>query len=126
MTIGRSRIETAGGAAYRRAMPVKHLMRLLTILALLLAPLGMLTPAQAAGHHANSVAMALGHCPDAPRSHNQPAQAHDCLIACAALPSFGSEVEPELFVAAAVAPLPLERIRSEFVPEAAIPPPRAS
>lgn len=123
--------------AYSRLMPVTRFMRILTILAVLLAPLGMIagtsaqaaTPdaANAAMHHADAMP-GMDHCAGLQKgndsSKGQPGQQHDCMMACSAIPSFGSELPAKPLTARAVDPSPLVSAGHGLGPEAATPPPR--
>lgn len=89
-------------------MLFKHLIRLLTLFALLLAPLGMLggAPAKAAMPSAGESA-GSGHCAETAASHEQapdeqaPAKSleclMDCMVLCSGMPSVSIQlVEPML------------------------------
>jgi hypothetical protein len=74
----------------------KYLARLLTLLAMLVAPFGMLS-----GHAAMAAPAtqpAGGHCADMGASHDQapddtaPAANIDCMMACACVPAEGAEL----------------------------------
>jgi hypothetical protein len=66
------------------------LLRVLTILAVLVMPFGMVTPAAAAHHQSAASAMPLQHCPDEQQRSDAPGIAQ-CTMACAAaLPAPGS------------------------------------
>lgn len=98
------------------------LWKLLTLLAVLLLPLGM-APAAAAPVR-NQMAMPMQHCPD-----QSPQQRHDgfteCTMACAAaLPAMESQTDAPLMRAAPVAQAsPIEPLHG-LHPETATPPPR--
>ena len=113
--------------AYFTAMFAARLIRLLALLALVLAPLGMMTahpamamPAPAAGaHHGQD------HCAgmDQP-AKPQPVSCIDCILVCSALPAVESEI-----VAHPVGAAPLPRLAREarvhgLHPESEPPPPR--
>jgi hypothetical protein len=109
-------------------MPLKHLVRLLTLLALLLAPAGMM------GNHMAMAAPqpAGGHCADAnPGGHEAPrgeapAQGIDCLIACSCVPAFAAELaDPPSFAATPASSSPVA-LGSGLNPQADPPPPRIS
>jgi hypothetical protein len=134
--MGRS-VATFRALAYLRLMPVTRFMRILTILAVLLAPLGMFagTSAQAATPHAASAAKhhtqampGMGHCAGMQKgddaSKGQPGQQHDCMMACAAIPAFGSELPAKPFAPTAIDPVRLVSAGHGLGPEAATPPPR--
>jgi hypothetical protein len=113
-------------------MPLKHLVRLLTLLALLLAPLGMLSSHAAMATPAPSKSSAGGHCAemggarhDAPEEP-APANTIDCTMVCSCIPPLGARLgEPPLRSEA-----PRSRVRSTFDmglhPEAEPRPPRPS
>jgi uncharacterized protein involved in copper resistance len=118
-------------------MPVTPFMRILTILAVLLAPLGMIagTSAQAATTHAASAAThpadampAMDHCAGMQKSEDmskgQPGHQHDCMMACAAIPAFGSELPAKPMTPSTIDPIALASTGHGLGPEAATPPPR--
>jgi hypothetical protein len=122
---------------YLRCMPVTRLMRFLTILAVLLAALGMVggTPVQARTYHVASAAAhhsdvmpGMEHCAgvhkNGGKSDRQPAQKHDCMMACAAIPSFGSNIDAKPLATRAAEPDRLSTSGSGLKPEAVTPPPR--
>ena len=99
-------------------------LRLMTIFALAMMPLGMAaTPAAAAG--ASHASMNEGHCPDPEGEKTAPSGTMDCTAACGALPA--TLAEP-IATGAPRPPLPrdLSAIKSfeETIPEIATPPPR--
>jgi hypothetical protein len=110
-------------------MPLKHLVRLLTLLALLFAPAGMM--AMAAPQPAGAAA-AAGHCADAAgMGHEAPGdepagQGMDCFIACSCVPSFGAELADRLPFVDTPASAPPQAMRSGLNPRADLPPPRIS
>jgi hypothetical protein len=111
-------------------MPLKHLARLLTILALLLAPAGMLSGHAAMAAPASSAAE--GHCSEMAGTHDEtsdqtaPGSSIECMIACACVPPLGIQLTgaPPVVESAEVVGL------SKFVvgvnPSADPPPPRRS
>lgn len=105
--------------AYSGAMP--RLLRFLTMLALVLMPLGMMP-----GHA--MAAVATVHCADmAPSSHPAPihsGRSADCAIACSAMPSAATILNPPARDRAVLHPLPLATGHG-LASEAAIPPPRS-
>ena len=124
-------------AVYLRGMTAARLIRLLTILALLLAPLSMVdkraamampsAPA-AAMHHAGS-ADRPAHCPDmAGSSQDETAPDRDCLvdcaISCSAIPAAGSAMVNQPMATSVAQPLPLLGLVSGLHPESDPPPPR--
>lgn len=123
--------------AYRCGMTAMRLVRLFTILALLFAPLSMVSEhaamampmqANAAAHHAES-ARPADHCADmSGQSEDETVPGRDCMIdctiACSGIPSVGSVIADQAMPAALDQPLPLvSRIRG-LHPESADPPPR--
>ncbi|MDT9600860.1 hypothetical protein [Sphingosinicella rhizophila] len=133
----RRSVATFRPLAYLPLMLATRLMRIMTIMAVLLAPLGMIggTSVQAATHHPASATThhaeampGMDHCAgmqkgdDKSKSH--PAQQHDCMMACAAIPSFGSDVPAKPMAPSAIVPIPLARSGHGLNPEAATPPPR--
>ena len=104
------------------------LAKLLTLLAVLLMPLGMAAPASASAHHpANmtTAAMPMPHCPDQGSTHH--AAGAECTMACAAtLPALSEGSEPRLRIAAVPAPRILAAPLPGLHPETATPPPRFS
>jgi hypothetical protein len=122
--------------AHLARMPVVRLLRFLTILAVLLAPVGMMggAPAQAMGHHASAgildgAAMTgMDDCAGMQKAdgkpHRQPSQKHDCMMACAAIPAFASELPAKPLAPIAAEPVPLSTFDHGLTPEAATPPPR--
>lgn len=103
-----------------------RILRILTLLAVLLMPLGMIggSPAMASGHHKAAPA-AAGHCADMDdQKKDPPGRSADCTVACAAIPAFAADVPhraPTPASAETRAPLPTMR---GLDPEAATPPPR--
>lgn len=106
-------------------MSATGLLKWLTLLALLFAPLAMIGGSPAAAHARPAVA---GHCAEAEKPVEAPPSAPaDCMIACAGcLPTQGGTLSglPRLEPAAQPAPIAF-RIRG-LHPEAATPPPRTS
>jgi len=111
------------------------LIRLLTLLALLLAPAGMITShaVMAAPLHDASGARSSMHCAEMPQherqapGHSVPATNIDCAIACACLPSRNAFVAGERQYFVALAPVPnAQPLGHSFNPAADPPPPRLS
>ena len=117
-------IAARGGGAYGRAMAAAAL-RLLTLIALVLMPVGMAgAPAMAQAAPVEH-GMAMGHCDEMPgKEQAPPASKMDCAAMCTALPaSFGLETGPMLKPEAPrsiVVSAPFDGV----VPEIATPPPR--
>jgi len=116
-------------------MSPTRLMRFLTVLAVLFAPLGMLgghaamalqaTP-QATMDHAGRMEPA-GHCADREKqSQDRPMSSIDCMIACAALPTPESETPDHPLPAAIDRPVSLATGLHGLHPESDPPPPRIS
>jgi hypothetical protein len=107
-------------------MVAARLLRFLTILAVLLMPLGMWgdAGATAMGHH-SPVAAPMKHCSGMAdkQEKGEPARSSDCLLACAALPSPEILVKHESPVPIAAEPMPIAKLVG-LAPEAATPPPR--
>jgi hypothetical protein len=103
-------------------MSAPRLLRWLTLLALLLAPLGMIGAGPAMAHGRTAAA---GHCSESGSPAKAPSSAPvDCMIACAGLPAQASSplVKPPL--AAAPEPLPAPWRVDGLHPKTTIPPPR--
>lgn len=103
-------------------MPLKQLVRLLTLFALLLAPLGMLGGASAMAAAPSADASAgSGHCAEMAATHDQapdkrtPAKSleclMDCMVLCSGMPSVSVQLveqmppEPMAMLAARSAPV---------------------
>lgn len=116
-------------------MSLTRLWRILTIFALLVAPLGMLSghaamampgPAATAMEH-EAMTSSGGHCADQDRqSGQQRGSSIDCMIACSALPSAAFQVADQT---ATHTPAPTPALASSLRgrhPESDPPPPRLS
>ena len=109
-------------------------IRLLTLLALLLAPAGMLVPGAAlAGPSIGAPAMSSMHCAEMPQDdhqapgHQAPTKNIDCAIACACLPPLNVSAPDEGQYFVALAPVSNSQpLRHSFNPAADPPPPRVS
>jgi hypothetical protein len=110
---------------YLPAMAAR-LLRLLTLIALVLMPLGMAAAPATAEHH-STANMPMQHCPDEGSKSPELGTAFaECTMACAAtLPAqpLRSDERVATIVAAAVPSLPVP-LRG-LVPETATPPPRS-
>ena len=108
-------------------MPAALILRTLTLLAVLLMPLGMIGggPAMAAPHHGTAAA-AADHCAgmDGQRKKEVPGRKADCTIACAAILPGAGDFRPQALTAAAAEPLAPALPTRGLSPEAATPPPR--
>lgn len=133
-------IATETGVLYPKKMLLARVVRLLTILAVLFAPISMASahgamaapaPQQAQMHHAQMADMPAGHCGDMDQrdgsDHKAPmSPGIDCTIACSVIIT-----SAELF---ADAPLPAVQMRTSILltfrdglePESDPPPPRLS
>ena len=124
-------------AVYLRGMTAARLIRLLTILVLLLAPLSMVdkraamampSAPDAAMHHVGN-ADEPAHCAEmAGTSQDETAPDRDCLIDCAiscsAIPAAGSASVDQPLATSMAQPLPLVGLVSGLHPESDPPPPR--
>lgn len=114
-------------------MPIKHLTRFLTLLALLLAPFGMAGGHAATAQTQHSQAQASGgHCADSAKAADEapgkpgPVKNIDCMMACSCMPPVGAQlVAPPLPVTAPEA-APLDLLSHGLAPQAELPPPRLS
>lgn len=123
---------------YVAAMILSWLMRVLTLLAVLLAPLTMMAShAQASAPAAHGMAVAHdmagaggtpGHCPPAgeKQDEQQPAANVDCTIMCSAMPATGGAMSAQLVLAGPDPVQPLEAGGHGLNPAADPPPPRLS
>ena len=125
---------------YLRAMVMRRLVRILTMLALLLAPLSMIgghaamaMPAEAsassshlegAGEPSEHCAEMSGQTEDEGRSSPVGDCLVDCAVACSALPSLGSAMADQAMAPAMAQQLPLESRVRGLHPESDDPPPR--
>ena len=117
-----------GSASRILRIMAKRLLRLLTMLVLLVAPLTMIgiAPGQAMAHGAAAADMA-DHCPGTDKPAKEPSSAPvHCIVACAAIASNELGVEARPLAPAARPSLPSMLAVSGLSPEAAIPPPRSS
>jgi hypothetical protein len=124
---GRLATNLRGNASARMIAP--RTLRFLTMLAILLMPLGMIgapLPAAAAGRP--SATMPADHC--AGMSHNgktvPAAPCCDCMVACSAIPSQAPFIQHEVQAPMAAQPAALTKTILGLHPEAATPPPRPS
>jgi len=106
---------------------VQLLSRLILMMAVLVMPLTM-SPAQAnSAHHASTVDMPMGNCPDQNSQHDGKGGFAECTMACAAsLPAVnGRDVGPLIIICDPVMPASVQRL-SGLHPDTATPPPRRS
>lgn len=111
--------------AYLRAMSASALLRLLTLIALFLAPLAMIGAAPATAHGRSAAA---AHCAETGKPAEAPPSAPiDCMIACAGcLPAQGGLLGARPPLAPTAQAVPLHFQLHGLHPEAATPPPRRS
>ena len=113
-------------------MKLRHLVRLLTLLALLLAPAGMLGSHMAMAAPQPAAAAASGHCADAGgMSHEapggeEPKPSIDCFIACSCVPALGAHLPERVSFADLPASGAPNNMGSGLNPQADPPPPRIS
>jgi hypothetical protein len=104
-------------------MIVTRILRLLALVAVLVMPLGMATPAAARP----ITDMAMSHCPDQGSHHQQKRALVECTMACAsALPAF-DRTDDEIAPIARLefVSLPAQPLHG-LHPDTATPPPKAS
>jgi len=108
--------------AYRAPMLAACLFRLLTILALVLMPIGMILAQPGQAHNQ----LMSAHCAnmDSQPELPQPDHKADCAIACSALPSVASSIDAPPLAPALIQPPALSAAAGGLHPEAATPPPR--
>ena len=102
--------------------------KLLTLVAVLLLPLGMNSaPAAAATHHGSMASMPVEHCPEQSPKHVGKAGFVECTMACsAALPAADFRGHDPLMIACTpVEPCVADRLHG-LHPETATPPPKRS
>ncbi|HEX6374793.1 MAG TPA: hypothetical protein VFZ91_03630 [Allosphingosinicella sp.] len=105
-------------------MEASRLLRWFTLLALLLAPLGMIGGAPAVAHYG---AVAAGHCADMENPADAPSSVPmDCTTACSALPAQADGIAVRPLLPCAPEPAALTVRLHSLEPEAATPPPRIS
>lgn len=117
-------------------MPLTRLLRILTLIAVIFAPLSMAgghaamaMPAAPAAMSDHMGAMPAGHCADmeGKQDKNGPsAPSIDCMIACSAMPAADFEVEVHPLTAAFIEPARLVSALHGLSPESDPPPPRIS
>lgn len=114
-------------------MALKHLVRLLTLLAVLFAPASMLGSDMAMAAPQSSQAAAAGsHCAEPQGMDHEapggeaPGKSIDCLIACSCVPAFGAQLGARAFFVEAPATWALATLESGLNPQADLPPPRFS
>jgi hypothetical protein len=112
--------------AYLKAMAFRFLLRLSALLALLLAPAGML------GSHAamampHQAAASADHCPDKQSpADEERQQMADCAMACSAMPAAAQHLGGDDAVASALPKMTPAPSLKGSRPEADTPPPRRS
>ena len=106
-------------------MLLKQLFRLAALLALLLAPAGMLGGHAAMAMPLHDATMSMSHCEQQQQQQDEHQAMIDCAMACSAMPSIDPFLPPPVRPVApqfeSSASLDIEGTR----PEAATPPPRA-
>ena len=119
-------------AAYGRLMVALRLLRFLTLVALLVAPLKMISahaetamPTRRAAANHMAAAMPAGHCDDTGQpDHSRPDASIDCAMACSAMPSADGELVAHPQPIAPVPPPDLTDALVGLHPESDPPPPR--
>ena len=115
-------IAARGGAAYGRVMAAAFI-RLLTLIALVLMPIGMAgAPAMAAP--ADHGMAAMNHCDDMPSEEQAPPAKMDCTAMCTALPAAEAPVLAPMLKPVAPRSLAVSAPFRGIEPEIATPPPR--
>jgi hypothetical protein len=100
------------------------MLRLLTLIAVLLMPLGMAAPV--AAHQSASMGMPMQHCPE-PASKQHGNAAGECTMACsAALPAADAVVPGRPLISCVPVASPAVQRLSGLHPDTATPPPRRS
>lgn len=115
-------------------MDFRRFLHLLTLVALLLGPVSMVSehaamamPAPAASQAHGMMALDAGHCADRERlPRDEQGPAIDCMIACACVPSFASPAPSPLAVAPTAHPAMLSHASSGLIPQAEPRPPKLS
>jgi len=104
---------------------MRALLNLLTLLAVMLLPLGMAPMAAASATHHDMASMPMSHCPEPGSGHQPKAAFAVCTMACsAALPALDrSEAQPLPITRDRVRPA-LARHLSDLHPDIATPPPK--
>jgi hypothetical protein len=117
-------IETRRERRYGRGMR-SILLRLVTLVAVMLMPLGM-AAAPAAAHHSTASA-AMPHCPDRPASDHGKGGMAECTMMCSsALPAIDqAPAGPAIIARTPLAPSLVMLLRG-ILPDIATPPPKRS
>ena len=132
-------IATTAREAYLRGMTAAHLIRLLIVLALLLAPMTMvgehsamaMPPAPEASAHHPGDSSEGAHCDEMtgqPLKEKTPDSECliDCAIACSAIPAVAGQMADQPLAIDLAQPLPLVARISGLHPESDLPPPRTA
>ncbi|HEX8444751.1 MAG TPA: hypothetical protein VF631_14000 [Allosphingosinicella sp.] len=133
-------IVTRPAENYLHTMVARRLVRILTMLALLLAPLSMVSehaamamPAPTASAHHEQAAGQSAHCAEMAgqtQTEDQDSRSGDCLIdcaiACSAIPPLANIVADHTLPPALAQPLPLVSRIAGLHPESDDPPPRTA
>jgi hypothetical protein len=122
-------VATNPGGDYFGHMFAARLVRILALLALVLAPLGMIGARPAMAAPTPGVAAHHGQASDHCAGMDQPAEPEpvsciDCIMVCSGLPAAGSEVAAHPVSTATLPRLPLEQRVHGVNPESEPPPPR--
>jgi putative hemolysin len=131
-------IASASTEAYLRLMVARRLVRILTMLALLFAPLSMvgghaamaMPAAAASASHHEQAGDQSAHCTEmgGETEHDDGSSPGDCVtdcaVACSAIPALGSPMADQPMARAMAQPLPLVGRMPSLHPESADPPPR--
>ena len=108
-------------------MSLRHLLPLIALLALIVAPFGRMAAAEAMapGHQADMAAS--GHCDDVPSQGGDEAdKALDCMNACTSLAAVADAEVPAFAPAAMIVDVRPPAVAAGLNPEAEPPPPRLS
>lgn len=103
------------------------LLRIVTLLAVLLLPLGMQPAAAAPAPREHHASMAMQHCPEQPPGHDKKAGFAECTMACsAALPASDIPGDRPLLLVCAPSGAAATEILRGLHPETLTPPPKRS
>jgi len=103
------------------------LAKLLTLIAVLLMPLGMAPTAASVPHQPMAMDMQMGHCPNQGSHHDMKSGIAECTMACAgALPAADLDRhQPRLIVCEPIQAVAAQRLHG-LHPDPATPPPKRS
>lgn len=104
------------------------ILRLLTLAALLLMPLGMQAASANPVHHAPAAATTAGHCDEqgGQPAGRSPDQAVDCTMACSMLPAVEARAQDPAPIRGLPSQRPLAEPGAGLHPDTATPPPKLS